>query len=150
LHWHLLPEKGQRGFSIHSSESDRNSAIFISPDAATCDDCLNELLDPADRRFRYPFLNCTTCGPRLTIIKGAPYDRPRTTMAEFAMCPACRAEYDNPANRRFHAQPTCCSTCGPQLRVVDGQGRPIAADDPLTYFAKQLIDGKIGALKGLG
>jgi hydrogenase maturation protein HypF len=103
LAWENRPPRGDRQFRIDSSEVESPGPIFLSPDAATCADCLTELLDPNDRRYRYPFLNCTNCGPRLTIITGAPYDRQRTTMARFPMCPACRAEYEDPADRRFHA-----------------------------------------------
>jgi hydrogenase maturation protein HypF len=142
--------QGDAHFVIHASDADQPGTIFVSPDVATCDDCLREMWDPADRRHRYSFLNCTNCGPRLTIIAGAPYDRPRTTMASFDMCPTCRAEYDDSGNRRFHAQPTCCPACGPELRVVAPAGEPIAADDPLVLFAEALRGGKIGALKGLG
>ncbi len=150
LSWERCPPQGDRFFRIEPSEADTASPIFISPDVATCPDCLAELFDPADRRYRYPFLNCTNCGPRLTIITGAPYDRPRTTMAGFPMCPACREEYEDPSNRRFHAQPTCCPACGPQLQARDAQGHCIECDDPLTYFADALRAGRIGALKGLG
>ena len=107
---------GDRGFRIDASRVDSAGQVFISPDVATCDDCLRELFDPADRRDRYPFLNCTNCGPRLTICREAPYDRERTTMDRFVMCPACRAEYDDPHDRRFHAQPIACHSCGPQLK----------------------------------
>jgi hydrogenase maturation protein HypF len=148
--WGMVAEQGDRAFRIEPSDADQAGGVFISPDVATCDDCLRELLDPGDRRYRYPFINCTNCGPRLSIITGAPYDRPRTTMAAFAICAACRAEYDDPGHRRFHAQPTCCPACGPRLRVLDGQGDPIAAADPLAPFAEALCRGKIGALKGLG
>ncbi len=117
---------------------------------ATCRECRAELFDPGDRRYGYPFLNCTNCGPRLTIITGAPYDRPRTTMASFRLCPACRAEYGDPANRRFHAQPTACAACGPKLQAQDAAGRPISTADPLHHFANALRQGQIGALKGLG
>ena len=94
-------------------------ATQISPDTATCDDCLAEITDPGDRRFRYPFTNCTNCGPRFTIVAGIPYDRPLTTMAGFEMCAACRAEYEDPGDRRFHAQPNACPDCGPALRLLD-------------------------------
>jgi hydrogenase maturation protein HypF len=148
--WTPQPARGEREFRIESSEDDRAGAIFLSPDVAVCAACLAELLDPADRRHLYPFLNCTNCGPRLTIITGAPYDRPRTTMAAFPMCPGCRAEYDDPRDRRFHAQPTACAACGPHLQALDEAGRPVQTPDPLAYFAAGLRDGKIGAVKGLG
>src|SRR5205085_1644246 len=106
--WQRAQPHGDRQFQIEPSDVGAARTVFISPDVATCADCLAELFDPADRRFRYPFLNCTNCGPRLTIVQGAPYDRERTTMAGFALCPACRAEYEDPTNRRFHAQPTAC------------------------------------------
>src|SRR5262249_15956303 len=106
--------------------------------------------DPADRRFGYPFLNCTNCGPRLTVITAAPYDRERTTMTSFTMCPACRAEYEDPTDRRFHAQPTACPACGPRLEACDTSRRPIATADRLALFAADILVGKIGALKGLG
>jgi hydrogenase maturation protein HypF len=141
---------GGRGFQIEASESRPPGPVLISPDVATCADCLAELRTPDDRRFGYPFLNCTNCGPRLTIVTGAPYDRARTTMADFAMCPACRAEYDDPANRRFHAQPTACPECGPRLRLLDGMGNPIACDDPLASFSDAIRAGRIVAAKGLG
>ena len=131
LRWSSRPARGDPSFRIEPSERDDASPIFISPDVATCDDCLAELFDPRDRRYRYPFLNCTNCGPRLTIITGSPYDRERTSMASFAMCPACRAEYDDPGNRRFHAQPTACPACGPRLRLLDGSGQPVSGVDPL-------------------
>jgi hydrogenase maturation protein HypF len=150
LSWESCPAQGDDEFRIETSTADAATPVFISPDVATCPDCRAELFDPANRRHRYPFLNCTNCGPRLTIITGAPYDRPRTTMVTFAMCPACRAEYDDPADRRFHAQPTACADCGPSLRLLDAAGQPIATDDPLAHFAAALRDGRIGALKGLG
>jgi hydrogenase maturation protein HypF len=106
------------------------SEAAVSPDVATCADCLAELLDPTDRRYRYPFVNCTNCGPRFTIVRGVPYDRPLTTMADFEMCPACRAEYDDPRNRRFHAQPNACPACGPAVRLFDRRGRPVSVLDP--------------------
>lgn len=145
-----LPLLDEVGFRIEPSDSDSASPIFISPDVSTCSDCLAEMFDPSDRRFRYPFLNCTNCGPRLTIIRGAPYDRERTTMAGFPMCPACRSEYEDPVNRRFHAQPTACPDCGPRLESLKANGQPIATDDPLAVFVNALLCGRIGALKGLG
>jgi hydrogenase maturation protein HypF len=150
LSWEQQPARGEEQFRIDASESDPSSPVFISPDVATCDECLAEVLDPADRRYRYPFLNCTNCGPRLTIITGAPYDRARTTMAAFPMCPACRAEYEDPRHRRFHAQPTACPVCGPHLQATSATGEPLAVADPLAWFADALGAGKIGALKGLG
>jgi hydrogenase maturation protein HypF len=142
--------RGERDFRIEPSEANGTSLIFISPDVATCPECLAELLDPVDRRYGYPFLNCTNCGPRLTIITGAPYDRVRTTMASFALCAACRAEYDAPRDRRFHAQPTACPVCGPRLSVLNAAGQPLAVVEPLRFFADALCRGQIGALKGLG
>jgi hydrogenase maturation protein HypF len=150
LSWERLSPRGEREFRIETSQADAAGSVFVSPDVATCDDCLRELFDPADRRYLYPFLNCTHCGPRLTIVRGAPYDRERTTMASFALCGACRAEYDDPADRRFHAQPTACPACGPRLRLHDADGDPVETHDPLGAFADALGDGKIGALKGLG
>lgn len=142
--------RGDSEFRIEDSAAGRSSEVLISPDVATCPDCLLELFDPADRRYRYPFLNCTNCGPRLTIVYGAPYDRHRTTMASFRMCAACRAEYENPSDRRYHAQPTCCPRCGPRLKLFTSRRDPIAARDPVTAFARLLRKGQVGALKGLG
>jgi hydrogenase maturation protein HypF len=150
LSWEPRTPRGDDHFRIEASDADPSSPVFISPDVAACPDCLRELLDPADRRYRYPFLNCTNCGPRLTIITGAPYDRPRTTMAGFPMCPACRREYDDPTDRRFHAQPTACAACGPGLRVLNERGEAVASADPLADFVQVLRAGRIGALKGLG
>lgn len=146
----VVPTQQTSGFEIRESGSCAGDDVFVSADVATCADCLCELLDPVDRRFRYPFINCTNCGPRLTIVTGAPYDRSRTTMAPFVMCESCRAEYENPRDRRFHAQPIACATCGPQLRLADETVEPLAGHDPLADFAAALLNGQIGALKGLG
>ena len=108
---------GESGFRILPSESHGEADALVSADMATCDACLAELSDPADRRHRYPFINCTDCGPRFTIVKGVPYDRPQTTMADFRMCAECQAEYDDPLDRRFHAQPNACPACGPHRLV---------------------------------
>ena len=124
-----LPLAGQRTFAIRASQSQDGQFVPISPDVATCDDCRRELFDPADRRYRYPFINCTNCGPRFTIVEDIPYDRPRTTMRVFAMCPDCAREYHDPADRRFHAQPNACPRCGPRLWLVDREGRPVPAED---------------------
>jgi hydrogenase maturation protein HypF len=150
LSWEPRQPRGEPLFRIEHSDHAAASSVFISPDGATCADCLAELFDPADRRFGYPFLNCTNCGPRLTIITGAPYDRPRTTMASFPLCAACRAEYEDPADRRFHAQPIACPACGPRLEILNASGEKVLTDDPLACFVDALRAGRIGALKGLG
>ena len=137
---------GDAGFAIRESVGGAVPDAPVTPDTATCDDCLRELFDPADRRFRYPFINCTNCGPRFTIVRGVPYDRPLTTMASFAMCAACRAEYDDPADRRFHAQPNACPVCGPSARLIGSS----ASGDPVTATATALADGAIVAIKGVG
>jgi hydrogenase maturation protein HypF len=146
----LRPLQHQRGFRIESSALESSQHVFLPPDTATCIDCLNEIFDPESRRFDYPFTNCTRCGPRLTIITEAPYDRVRTTMAAFEMCLACREEYDNPVDRRFHAQPIACPACGPQLQLLDASGNPVDHRHPLDAFAERIRDGQIGAIKGLG
>jgi hydrogenase maturation protein HypF len=142
--------RGEDDFRIEPSDHDARSPIFISPDVASCPDCLAELFDPTDRHYRYAFLNCTNCGPRLTIICGAPYDRARTTMASFPMCADCAAEYNDPSDRRFHAQPAACPACGPQLSVCSASGEMVETSDPLAFFVDALRCGRIGALKGLG
>jgi hydrogenase maturation protein HypF len=148
--WEPRPVRGESCFHIEASDAGGAGPIFIAPDVATCPDCLAELFDPDDRRCGYPFLNCTNCGPRLTIVTGAPYDRSRTTMASFALCESCHAEYEDPANRRFHAQPTCCPACGPRLQALTAAGQPFQTGDPIAAFATVLRAGRIGALKGLG
>lgn len=141
--------RGERTFDILPSQAGQDAAVFVSPDVAPCPECLAEMSRRDDRRFGYPFLNCTNCGPRLTVVTGVPYDRQRTTMATFPLCPACQAEYDHPADRRFHAQPTCCPTCGPRLRLLDSRGHEVSGD-PLRGFAESLRAGAIGAIKGIG
>ena len=130
MHWEQRTPRGEHRFRIEISEADSSRQIFISPDVASCKACLADIHDPENRRHSYPFLNCTNCGPRLTIVTGAPYDRQRTTMAAFAMCAACRAEYEDPTDRRFHAQPTACPDCGPRLTARDASGQPIPTNDP--------------------
>ncbi len=139
------------GFKIIPSQDQATDFIPVSPDVAICDQCRQELFDPADRRYRYPFINCTNCGPRFTIIKEIPYDRPKTTMAGFEMCPECREEYENPRDRRFHAQPVACPVCGPQVWLEDSQGNQTAEKEGAIQTArKMLAEGKILAIKGLG
>jgi hydrogenase maturation protein HypF len=146
-----VPLAGGDGFEIVASERSGTATAPVTPDTASCEDCLAELADPADRRYRYPFLNCTNCGPRFTIVQGIPYDRPLTTMAGFTMCEACQAEYEDPADRRFHAQPNACPVCGPQVRLLERGGAPVeGVEDAVRAAANDLLAGKILAVKGLG
>ncbi len=158
-----VPPAGYTTFEIRHSVAQEGRYQLISPDIATCPDCLRELLDPADRRYRYPFTNCTNCGPRFTIIADIPYDRPLTTMRDFAMCPRCQAEYDDPLDRRFHAQPNACPVCGPQVWLVSNSESQISdsnlrnsqfairnSHDVVAHAARLLQAGAILAIKGLG
>jgi len=137
-------------FRILESRSRGDLDAYSAPDSATCDGCLRELFDPADRRFRYPFINCTNCGPRLTIVRDLPYDRSRTAMACFPLCPACKEEYENPSDRRFHAEPNACPACGPRVWLLDVQGTEYPCDDPIAAAVEKLQQGLIVAVKGLG
>lgn len=148
--WRIIPAKGEFAFSIVGSREEEERSALISPDTPTCDYCLRELFDPSDRRYRYPFINCTNCGPRFTIIKDVPYDRERTTMAGFRMCADCEGEFHDPADRRFHAQPNACPQCGPQVRLLDAHGHEMLDGDPISHAARLLRQGAVLAVKGLG
>ena len=142
--WREVPPTGESSFRIVASHHATTGTALVSPDLCICDDCLRELHDPADRRYGYPFINCTNCGPRFTIIERTPYDRPNTTMRPFEMCAACRSEYDDPTDRRFHAQPNACPVCGPQVATIP----PV--DDPVADMRRRVAAGEIVAVKGLG
>jgi hydrogenase maturation protein HypF len=142
--------QGYSSFEIRRSIAEEGKYQLVSPDIATCKPCLEEILNPDDRRYRYPFTNCTNCGPRFTIIEDIPYDRPQTTMRSFKMCPQCQREYEDPMDRRFHAQPNACPRCGPSLKLVNGAGNAVQCDDALATAAEFLKQGKVLAIKGLG
>jgi len=147
----FIPAGGFITFDIIHSESIPSAFQPISPDVAVCDDCLCEMLDPNDRRYRYPFINCTNCGPRFTIIKDIPYDRPKTTMTSFTMCPDCEREYKDPLNRRFHAQPVACPVCGPHVWLeMQNAECGMRNDEAIQETQRLLVAGKILAIKGLG
>ncbi|HLL58143.1 MAG TPA: carbamoyltransferase HypF, partial [Rubrobacteraceae bacterium] len=150
--WHPVAVREERGFRIEESREGIRRQALVSPDVATCEDCLAEVLDPADRRYRYPFTNCTNCGPRFTITRSVPYDRAMTTMASFEMCPECQREYDDPSDRRFHAQPNACPACGPQMRLLDRFGHELNDDreDAIRRTARVLRGRAVVAIKGLG
>lgn len=145
-----LPAADYSSFEIKSSEGGEERAALISPDTETCSDCLKELFDEQDRRYLYPFINCTNCGPRYTIISDIPYDRPKTSMAVFTMCDNCSREYHDPLNRRFHAQPNACWACGPRVWLADNEGNDLGIEEPISEAARLLTQGAIVAVKGLG
>ena len=147
----FLDPVGFSGFAIRESDGTGATTAVVLPDIATCADCLREIFDPANRRYLYPFTNCTNCGPRFTIIEALPYDRPNTTMRGFSMCGDCRHEYEEPLDRRFHAQPNACPACGPQVTLWESSGRVLAArHDAIRAAAEAIRSGRILALKGLG
>lgn len=148
LSWEKIAERKETEFVIQESAGKGEKNVMVSPDIALCAACRKEMDDPGDRRFEYPFTNCTDCGPRFTIIEGLPYDRPKTTMKKFAMCPECRREYTDPANRRYHAQPVSCPNCGPKLQLKI-KGR-VDKREPLEAAVKLLKEGKVVAIKGIG
>ena len=150
--WRSRPVRGERDFRIQESREGVRRRALISPDVATCSECLAELFDLANRRYRYPFINCTNCGPRFTITRSVPYDRAMTTMAHFKMCPDCQREYDDPGDRRFHAQPNACPVCGPWVRLLDRSGHELRVKpgDPILRTGQILRGRAIVAVKGLG
>jgi hydrogenase maturation protein HypF len=145
-----IPVTRVDAFRIVHSEEGSERRVSIPPDMPTCRACLEELFDPADRRYRYPFINCTQCGPRFTITRDVPYDRPATTMAAFPMCQACEKEYRSVGNRRFHAEPNACPVCGPRLELLQSDGSPVDHADPIATVAEVIIAGGVAAIKGLG
>jgi hydrogenase maturation protein HypF len=150
IEWRMIPAEDLASFEIAASEDVVAPRTTIPPDLATCDDCLADIFDPTNRRYRYAFTNCTNCGPRYSIVRGAPYDREKTTMTTFVMCADCRAEYADPSNRRFHAQPNACPKCGPKLTPMTPNGREIDSPDAIGFAARAIRAGLTVALKGLG
>ena len=150
IEWRVIPYQSVDDFQIIESDESSARRVTIPPDLAVCDECLAEVFDPTDRRYRYPFTNCTNCGPRYSIVRGIPYDRAKTTMASFTMCDACRAEYENPLDRRFHAQPNACPVCGPKLTALTPEGREIDTENVIGFAARALRAGLTVAVKGLG
>jgi hydrogenase maturation protein HypF len=144
------PVEDTSSFEIRPSQGSQSRTALLPPDVCICDDCARELRDPCDRRYRYPFINCTNCGPRYTIIDDVPYDRNKTSMAGFRMCEDCQREYEDPRDRRFHAQPNACFACGPRVWVTDPAGVYLEVADPFEHVGKLLRDGKIVGIKGLG
>lgn len=145
-----IPCRGGTGFRIADTSRSGGGRTLVSPDVAMCAECAAEQRDPANRRYRHPFVNCTNCGPRYTIITGLPYDRESTTMAGFPMCRDCAGEYADPADRRFHAQPVCCPQCGPTVSFRDGRGNCTSGEDGMRMARRLLCDGGILAVKGIG
>ncbi|HEV2092273.1 MAG TPA: carbamoyltransferase HypF [Rubrobacter sp.] len=153
VEWRPLAALGERGFRIEESREGPRRRAFVSPDVATCEDCLAETLDPENRRYRYPFTNCTNCGPRFTITRAVPYDRATTTMSAFGMCADCQEEYDDPTDRRFHAQPNACQACGPRVSLLDRFGHELRVKkpgDPISRAAQVLRGRAVVAIKGIG
>jgi len=150
LHARAIPPVLTGAFRIVASGNARERRVSIPPDLPTCEACLSELFDPADRRYRYPFINCTNCGPRFTIVRDVPYDRAATTMAPFRMCSSCQAECDRPTDRRFHAEANACPECGPRLTLTTGDGTIVDCEDPVCAASAALASGRIVAIKGLG
>jgi len=155
IHYDELPLEGLTGFTIRHSQTNSKGHIFISPDVCTCEDCVKELKNKQDRRYMYPFINCTNCGPRFTIIKDIPYDRDKTTMSSFEMCNLCRQEYTTPSDRRYHAQPVSCHDCGPSLGILDEKGNNLSktqmdSKECIEYITNVIKMGQIAAIKGIG